>query len=46
MVRIARASVEVVALQLDPLGAAGRRRLSKMTDAELAQAKARLEGTS
>lgn len=43
VVRIARASAEVTAIQLDPLGPKGRRQLTKMTDAELAEARQRLE---
>lgn len=46
VVRVARGAAEIVALQLDPLGSAGRKKLSKMTDGELEAARKRLEERS
>lgn len=46
IVKVAHAAREIVAVQLDPLGDAGRRKLGRMTDAELREAKRRLDGVS
>jgi hypothetical protein len=46
VVRVAKAAAEIVALQLDPLGPKGRKRLERMSDAELAEARQRLEARS
>jgi hypothetical protein len=46
VVRVARGAAELIQLQLDPLGARGRKRLQAMTDEELQEARRRLEQRS
>ena len=44
LVRVLRASQEIVAIQLDPLGPAGRKKLEKMSNEELQALRVRVEG--